>query len=235
MATESLELPGKRAPLLRWHVDGVLARLTRRQGEDAELRARITPLVQAAATLAAHVKRRVQERGDLGGQAWGGYFRGYPGVTISSQYASLLNLGERWFRSSLEFHRLAGTVPGSFSVTGGMWQGLQVRGLGTDAAMIEFARKSEGRGNLVKVGTKTKKGRAYPIIRSVSTRVDNRLKAFAVWSKAKVQVIAPTDAENVAVAAQVAYDAGRSLTRIFGTSAVTVSGADLGLLAAFGR
>lgn len=228
----------KKTPIIKWTVDGVLARLTRRQSEDANLRAKMRPMVQATAVLAAHIKRRVQQRGDLGGQAWSGYSAGSWPVRISRGYAAAIGSSYNWFPSSVQFHREAGTLPGSFSVTGGLWSGLQVRGMGTSAAMIEFVKKSQGRGKRVVEGVAVRGRttmRQRDKVRYVDERVDNRLKAFAVFDKAGVHLVMPTDAENVAIAAQVAYDVGRSLTRTFGASGVVVTGADLGLLAAFGR
>ena len=223
-----------KTPLVKWTVDGVLARLTRRQSASVDLTRLVRPLVQAAATLAAWMKRRVTERGDLGpDQSYPGWpTRGWS-IKISSAYRDALGLPGRSYRSSDAFHRAAGGgPPGSFSVTGGMWRGLQTRGVGTSAAVIEFARKSEGRGR-PEIVARQKGGK--PIKVMASERVDNRLKAYAVWSKTHVNVLQPSQAEEVAVAGQVAYDAGATIRRAFGGAGVVVTGADPGLMAAFGR
>ena len=114
--------------------------------------------------------------------------------TVSEPYAKQLGLQKTVYRSSAEFHQAAGTKLGTSHVTGGMWQGLQVRNVGSNSVSIDFGNGStlgSKRAGVTTPGGRTRKSQAL--------RVRNSAKASTVFSFMGHSPIAPTDSEQVAL------------------------------------
>lgn len=130
---------------------------------------------------------------------------------ISEPYAKLLGLTATRFSSSAAFHQAAGTKPGSFRVSGGMWAGLQVRNVGASAAVIDFGGSSLG-GQRQSATTAGGRQRKSPV------RVRNQIKAGTVWRQSQVNVIQPKDGEVDAMAAAVVRWSQNMLGRTLGAT-----------------
>lgn len=63
---------------------------------------------------------------------------------ISPAYMDRIGAPKRYWKTSADFHAAMGVKPGSFLVSGGMWDGLQVRNYGADGAVIDFGGSSLG-------------------------------------------------------------------------------------------
>lgn len=139
------------------------------------------------------------------------------GYGVSPKYLTMLGIDVATrFDSSAEFHRRAGTKPGTFRVTSGMWDGLQVRNLGATAAMVEFARSSIGqssiktaytekveRGSFNGKAIKSLKGRTLKrtkegkvVYRKSEKMIPNWKKAVTVFGQSQVHLLEPTDREG---------------------------------------
>lgn len=131
---------------------------------------------------------------------------------ISDAYAQLLGLQQTEFRSSAAFHEAAGTKPGSSRVTGGMWQGLQVRNVGAGSVVLDFEGSSTG---AARQSSTTRGGRQ----RSRPVRVRNQIKAGTVFRFSGVNVVQPKETENEAMAAAVCRWSQNMLVRTLGATA----------------
>lgn len=246
----ALERLSKRG-IVAWEVDGVLARLTQQQSErgDAE-KAVIKALVDQGAILAGAIRTRVETKGDLGGQRFPGYKRGGK-VAMSETYAAAANADpgpwtwgppdeSRWrivrgkdlrptrimsirvFTSSADFHARANTKPGSYSVSGGMWKGIQARGSGASSVIIDFAGSSEGSGKSQRFPSyrgrsdRSVGSRSTNVIGYFSERARNGWKAGAIFDRHRVHVLMPTDGEIDEVASEIGNAAGRYVSLILG-------------------
>lgn len=132
---------------------------------------------------------------------------------ISDEYATLVGVSGTKWRSSAAFHKAAGTKPGSFRVSGGMWSGLGVRNVGGAAAVIDFAGSSLGASQQ---SAKTKGGRER---KSRSAQVRNQIKAGTVFRNSGVNPIQPKEAEEEALVAAVCKWAQQMLVRTLGATA----------------
>jgi len=130
---------------------------------------------------------------------------------VSDAYAGLLGLKQTRFSSSAAFHAAAGTKPGSFRVSGGMWQGLQVRNVGADAVLIDFAGSSLG-GKRQSTTTKTGRTRSKPVA------IRNQVKAGTVFHHSGVNVLQPKDTEIEAMVAGVCRWSQNMLGRVLGAA-----------------
>lgn len=126
------------------------------------------------------IKGRVMERGDLAGQAFPGYDA--EGVRmVSGRYPATSGRGKdsssgaRVFRSSVDMH--AGTRPGSYNVSGGMWSGLTLMALTPTLVRLLFRGRSEGQ------DPRFLNGKSRPI------KVSNALKVWTVLEKHGVNVL----------------------------------------------
>lgn len=166
---------------------------------------RIEDAVSLARVAAAHIKQRVQHRGDLKGHQKDYSKKG--AVIISNAYKQAAGLSENYYKNSAEMHKEAGTKKGTYDVTGGMWKGNpRVRNMGTRGqAVIEFVGSSIGR----RIKT-LKSGRRRP------QRVRNRNKAGAIFRAHKVSIIAPTEHEQDALVSSVTWHLQKILREIFG-------------------
>lgn len=185
------------------------------------------PMVLGQA-LAKRVKERVSKQGDLATaaqryrgevraklakidddqQAVGDKLRPY---VISQAYADLLGLQNTRWSSSAAFHDAAGTKPGSFRVSGGMWAGLQVRNVGANAVILDFQGSSLG-GTRQSTTTKSGRQRKNPV------RVRNQVKAGTVFRQSKANPIQPKDAEIDAMGAAVVRWSQNMIGRTLGAT-----------------
>ena len=180
MATAA-EKFGKRG-ILVWEVDGALARLTKAQSQgDTVSKTILQALVTKGAQLAVQIRKRVQERGDLGDQRFPGY--GPRPRKMAPSYARAARLApESWpwpqqpnesenvvtrdkdlkvaqviptwtFPDRRAIQAQLGRPDGSYTVTGRMWEGLQARGSGKDSVILDFQGSSEGTGKALKART----------------------------------------------------------------------------------
>lgn len=141
------------------------------------------------------IKRRVRERADLAGQsapAWDTRFRGvlvapgYPGASKGEQTRS----GAWRFRDSETMHAELGTRRGSYSVSGGMWDGLSRIVITPTLCKLQFRGRSEGqqpswRGPRKKGGART----------AGTVRINNALKVSSVLRAHGVNVLALSEDE----------------------------------------
>jgi hypothetical protein len=128
---------------------------------------------------------------------------------VSDAYAAQVGVTETRWRSSAAFHAGAHVRPGSFRVSGGLWRGLQVRNVGADAVVLDFEGSSLG---AKRQATKTAGGRT----RSRPVLLRNQVKAGTVFRFSRVNVVQPTDAENEALGAAVAFWARTAIGRVLG-------------------
>jgi hypothetical protein len=192
----------------------VSVRYTKKAQADASLMAKLRQPMALGEAMAQVVAGRVQRRGQLATAAKPYSSRTSSGskrrpYTIGDAYAAELGLTQSRFRSSEEFHQQAGTRPGTYRVTGGMWSGLQVRNFGSSAVVIDFAGSTLGS---ARQSSRTKTGRA----RSKPVKVRNQEKAARVFNASRVNVIQPTDAEQEACGAAVARWSQQMVGRILG-------------------
>ena len=119
------------------------------------------------------------------------------GYSIGKQYAKAAGLDKTRFANSAEMHRAAGAKPGTFRVTGKMWEGLQVRRFG-GGAVIEFGGSSMGKSSDIRSYKVKVKG--VWVTRRVRVgaahMVRNWQKAGVVFKHSLVNVIQPTDHET---------------------------------------
>lgn len=179
-------------------VDGLLARLTVKQSaaavDDPARFLRATRAVAFAAPLALHMRRRVRDERKVASGVWSGYAR-RSSVVMTRAYADRAGLPKTWYRSSADMHA---ALPGSerlFSVTGGMWDGLQVRGSGNDRAIIDFAGTSVGKGTT----QVTRRRGGQPVLVTKPANVRNSAKARSIFDQRDVHILEPADAELVAM------------------------------------
>lgn len=212
-----------RRGILAWSVSGVLARLTKRQSSSSDLVLTLPPLVTMAATTADYIRARVSKRGQLAeGQAYAGYSTRKGFRPISAKYAKELALSRRYYKSSAEFHAAAGAVPGRFSVTGGMWKGVQSRGTGRRAAIIDFAGSSvaaRGRVEYRKLG-----GLKFAIPVVASGNIRNQTKAGAIASSLGISLLQPRRDEEIALQEAVNVAVDNHITQLWTLRAGARSG-----------
>lgn len=208
-------------------IDGVLARLTKKQSSNAMLSSRVMKAVELVAILGKAVKSRVMKTGKLSPRqprtAYGKKSR----VNISPEYARKAGVNIRaWskLRNEDVFHRSLASPIGSYVVSGGMWSGMEARGVKASEAVLDFAGSSEGRGKrVVKKVKYTNKQTGIEgerlSIKRVSQTVANRDKAGRVWRFHRVNVLDPTEAEIKRIALiRAQSDAERAVAALAGSS-----------------
>ena len=201
-----------------FEVDGVLARLTGSQSkafaDEATRPVRAVTAVAVGLPLALQMRRRVRDEGITAKGPFAGYSR-FAHVVMSQQYADAAGLSRRYWPSSAAMH---GQLPGGnklFSVTGKMWEGLQVRGSGKDRAVIDFGGTSMGKG--INKIERTVKGK--PVIRNKPAMVRNSEKAGGIFAKSGVNIVEPTEAEWSTSAAVMMAAVARGVSVAFGAEA----------------
>jgi hypothetical protein len=123
-----------------------------RKPEKAGQLARLQEPLKIAQVLAYHTRRRVmrekQAQDGIRGSKIRKPFSSKPsGFKVSRAYMKMLGLGnsQKTFKSSKEFHDMAGIRPGAYLTSGGLWGGLYVRNLGRNSVVIDFRGSSIGR------------------------------------------------------------------------------------------
>ena len=203
----------------------VAVRYTKRAQADASLMDKLRQPMLLGEAMAQVIAGRVQRRGDLATQPkpYSGERIGKPRVgkdgkngkprkrkfVIAQDYASRIGLSETVFDSSADMHSKAGTRLGTFRVSGGMWEGLQIRNFGANGVVIDFAGSSLGGG---RQSSKTATGRT----RSKSVRIRNQIKAGTVFRYSAVNVIQPKESEQEACGAAVARWSQQMIGQIMG-------------------
>jgi len=122
--------------------NGILARLTKAQSKDVQKAWRPARAVALAVPLAREIRARVRDRRRTADGPIPRY--GSRPVLLSQTYATAAQLGQRYWRSSIDMHDALPQHRGYY-VTGEMWAGMQVRGSGR-GAIIDFQGSSQGRG-----------------------------------------------------------------------------------------
>ncbi len=124
------------------------------------------------------------------------------GYAVTQAYAGAAGVDKQNWNSSADFHRAAGTQPGTYRVTGRMWQGLQVRNFG-NGAVIEFAGVSLGSSSAPRVAWQRIDGKSQPrrnakgeVVVRKPKNVRNWEKAGVVFRHSRVNVVQPTDYET---------------------------------------
>tara|TARA_R110002126_G_scaffold188924_3_gene337262 strand:+ start:2283 stop:3020 length:738 start_codon:yes stop_codon:yes gene_type:complete len=204
-----------------FEVDGVLARLTGSQSkafaDEATRPVRAVTAVAVGLSLALQMRRRVRDERITAKGPFAGYSR-IAHVVMSQQYADAAGLSRRYWPSSAAMH---GQLPGGnklFSVTGKMWEGLQVRGSGKAGAIIDFGGTSMGKG----VNKIERTVRGKPVIRNKPAMVRNSEKAGGILAKTGVHILEPTDAEWAAAGVTVMDAVGRGVALAFSADAHSV-------------
>ena len=206
--------------LFTFEVDGVLAKLSKRQSKLApRLRARLARFVKIGGAIAAHIKRRTRdERRYFDGTPWRPSGAAQP-ITVSKLYAATAGSikqprtlydvqgGEHkrvGYYSSARLYKSARKGRGAFSVTDGMWKGLQARAVFDNEVSVLFESSSQGRGKFVRVG-ETKRGEPIWLRKKKSVR--NWQKAGAIFRQRKVNITEASNKENRGIQEGVAHAA----------------------------
>lgn len=179
------------------------------QGDPAMLERLRRPMVLGI-ELARTIKQRVSLQGRTATPAdpYQGERKGR-GYVVSDAYAAQVGAAQTRWRSSAAFHAGARVLPGSFRVSGGLWRGLQVRNSGADSVILDFEGSSLG---AKRQATTTKSGRQ----RSRPVLMRNQTKGGTVFRFSRVNVVQPTDGENEALGAAVAFWARTLCGRVLG-------------------
>jgi len=168
--------------------------------------------VAIAQRLAAVQRERVQGRGDLAGQTFPGWDAKHKWYATAARYPDHAQgkvgpSGAEFFPTSAAYHQMNGTRPGTYSTTGGMWDGLSVVVESPTRASIQFRGRSIGAspnwrsGRSQSLRTASGRLRRKDSRKSVGLKENNRLKAWTVQAKHGINVLAMTEGEMRAVAA----------------------------------
>lgn len=182
--------PGK-GGILSVEVEGVLARLTRKESASAELRKRLPAMVSVGAVVGSVIRDRV--RGDQKpASAWKGYSR------RGSRHVPR-RIRQKARQVSRPRYASSHAIPrqGLASVTGAMWQNVESVSAGADSARIQFRGTSDGFRwlNLGMLG-----GLRFPVRSAIDVRIRNQSKANAIHRHTGLHVLDTTNGEILAVA-----------------------------------
>ena len=194
-----------------FEVDGVLARLTKAQSAAPSKFANAVEAVSVMTPLALQMRKRVRDERKLASGVWGGYGR-RASVLLSEQYATAAGLSRKYWPHSAAMHGNLKNGNKLFSVTGKMWESMQVRGMRQDRAVIDFQGSSVGRGVVVK--RRTVKG--VITLKNVPETVRNQSKANSIFSRSKINILEPTDQELEACAVEVIMYSKQGLEATWG-------------------
>ena len=235
----------------------VTVQLSKRAQGDPATMARVRQPLALAIALARRVKERVALQGrtatpvpgyDTGSTKSRGGDRRW---RVSKAYADALGVEQHW-RSSAQFHSAIGTRAGTFRATGGMWQGLVARNVGSAAATVDFqgssvggydpsARQlaSEKRGRARKAAQRRAAAEAagrQPTKRKprdpsappsqprerVASAARNSVKAGSIWVAQKVNVVQPTAAEEQAMNGALVAWTSQRMQRLLGAELAAI-------------
>lgn len=180
-----------------------ISRNAQKLGVTSTRRAESQIAVAIAQRLAAVQRERVQGRGDLAGQTFPGWDAKHKWYATAARYpdhaqGKLGPSGAEFFPTSAAYHQMNGTRPGTYSTTGGMWDGLSVVVESPTRASIQFRGRSIGASPNWRTAKRgKKKGQKL----SVGLKENNKLKAWTIAAKHGINVLALTDGEMRAVAA----------------------------------
>lgn len=183
--------------------------------QDPILLAKLDKLVMPIAIATAHHIKRRMLRGESA-TPFAGYDTTKRSYRISEAYGDKIGSQKLRYDNAAELHREINTVNGSFNVSGGMWQGLQVRNSG-NAAVIDFQGSSLG-GLSLRTALKKRDKDGNVQYRTKPTLVRNSVKAGTVFKNSRIGVLQPTPGETQAQAAAVMYRAGDILRKMFGST-----------------
>jgi hypothetical protein len=225
--------------ILAWEVDGVLGRLTGAQSEayrkGEAFALAMKPLVEMGVIVATHVRERVQGQGQLAGieatppsdkRGWhkegaNGYV---PGQVVSAEYAAAAGLDSTTYASSADLKAASGRQ-GVGNTSGGMWAGLQARGSGKSAVIIDFGGSSPGHGSGKPVYVPGAEpvggdgGKPIPVMVRPPEMVRNQQKAWVVFVKNGASPLEPTDVENLAMCEAATAMMQKAVVKEFGDAA----------------
>ncbi len=187
-----------------------------KDGADPTVLERLQPFINAMVPLALAVKERVQKRGEVVGDQpqYSGSTTGYRAIP---EYAVAAGAGKgterpNWWKSSQEFHSAAHARAGTGNVTGGMWQGYQVRTYGANAVVMDFAGSSFGREGVAgSVGGEKRAGKGGRAVKML-----NSDKAATLWAGWNINVTQPTDDEQEALTGAVIRQCQVAASAAFG-------------------
>lgn len=185
-----------------------------KQGADPAVLDRLKPMLLAIQPLAQAIKDRVQASKFVGAQPR--YKGGSGGYVVSREYAAAAGISTayRRFANSAAFHNQARAKPGQ-GVSGGMWQGFQVRTYGSNGVIMDFAGSSLGRSSR-ETGDSytTKKGQTRTQKKPQVIR--NSQKAGTLWGQWKVNVTQPDDRQEDALHGALITQTQVALAKAFG-------------------
>lgn len=196
--------------MIRLHIASTLTR----DGADPTVLDRLKPLLHAVAPLAEAIKARAQNGEFVGSTP---YYKGKrSGYLVNREYAAAAGVPTSLLRwpSSAAFHAVARRKPGQ-GVTGGMWDGYQVRTYGSNGVVIDFAGSSLGRSSreigkeFIDKNGKTRTQKRPQVIR-------NALKAGTLWRQWRVNLTQPDDRQQESLNAAVVTQAQVAVAKAFG-------------------
>jgi hypothetical protein len=209
-----------------------------------------------ARAVAAAIYERVAVRGRTATppasykRAAGGTRRNRTRYYITDAYAAKLGLSETNWPDSASMHEAAGVRAGTHKVTGGMWDGLQVRNFGASgkAAIIDFGGSSLGASSARSARTRAVAGKYVVTIngagaaKAVRARekvrneagevqfrrkpklVQNWMKAGTVFKHAAVGLLQPTDRETADIADVLMDSYAITTAKVLGGEVFSTSG-----------
>ena len=191
-------------------VDGILARLTKAQSAAPNKFANAVESVAVMTPLAIQIRKRVRDDRRLASGVWDGYGR-RASVLLSKPYMAAAGLSRQYWPHSAAMHGNLKNGNKLFSVTGKMWEGMQVRGLARDRARIDFQGSSAGRGDVKYI---TKEGKKFKVVEPHNVR--NQSKANSIFARRKVHVLEPTEEELTACGVEVIMYSKQGLEATWG-------------------
>jgi len=199
-------------------VDGLLARLTKQQSADPGRFVRAVQAVAVGVPVALHIRTRVRDERRLAEGVWGGYGRSQTQI-VTQAYKDAAGLDSRYYQSNAALHAALPNPSKLFHVTGAMWDGLQVRGSGRSKAVLDFTGTSIGKG--ARKVTRTRRGRT--VVKSVPQTVRNSAKAFGIFAAKGINVLQPSQTENIAMADAVSQVVGVQMAVAFDADRLSMS------------
>lgn len=166
--------------------------------------------------LGSAIRGRVEGRADTGGQGAKTWDTRYKHTQISPRYPGVASKGKqgrsgaRVFQNNDDFHREMGARPGSYSVSGEMWDGLSRIIITPTLVTLEFRGRSEGQQPNIRggarrrvVSSKATHTPRHGVAQARGLKINNTLKAATVLNAHGVNVLALSEAELGAIGAGV--------------------------------
>jgi hypothetical protein len=211
-----------RSGALFFEVDGVLARTTKAARLTPEQIVKSLEIAGMGGIVASFIRDRVRDRW-LTAQ---GPFKGHStrwSVFVIPEFERKVGSGRRWWRNKREQQNQVGK--GLFSMSGGMWSGLQARSSsGGRAVIIDFRDTTVGQHGK-KAGKRTiRRGkRAGKVVNQrANPNIKNAEKAAIVLAKTNVNVIQPDFSENMAMADAVSNKIGLKMAAVMDADTVQI-------------